>query len=523
MNQTSSTDINVYVNHVLLAKHVISHDFNFRQLVFYLTLCFHSHLQWKCLKGRHLWFGLIYQMALLASFSLGRCFAYNLRFRNSVFRHFASQPLDFLTAEKCWQVSSHGRCCDTRGTITQGCLHDCGYFRINILQQVYYVHRVVAITFFGTPSEHAWQVHHWDGNPANNRVDNLEYVTAKQNILYSLANTIRSNLHASRSKPVLWRHIGSNQWTCSTSISSTARQLGLNASTVSRCCHNHSAAKGFEFCFADMNATDLAGEQWRPMLDPETGSEVPGRMVSSLGRVQSRQGIIHRGHLSRHGYYLTKVSSDSFKSVKRVHRLVALAFLGQPPTKYHTQVNHKDGDKGNNAVENLEYVTPSQNCLHYHSLAKSNGSHSVSRKSQCRPVWSRAVKSNHDWQWHASISHAAVTLGLQRGNISSCCRGLYRQTGGFEFRKADRSKTAEIIEGEEWRKVDVLALIRDKAQRARWSVGTLLVRLKLGWNTMTMMSFKPSLWHYGLDLKDTKSWHSRCRSDDEASTWGWGC
>ena len=405
-------------------------------------------------------------MALPSTLSLGRCFAYNLCFRNISFRHLASQPLDLLKAEKCWHVSSHGRCCDTRGRISQGYLHGSGYFRINILQQLYYVHRVVAISFLGPPSEHAWQVHHRDSNPANNCVDNLEYVLPRQNVAFSFANAAGTRSWSLLSKPVLWRRIGSNQWTHSTSISSTARQVGLLWSTVSRCCHNQSEAKGFEFRFADMNA-DLLGEEWRPMLDPETGSEVPGRMVSSLGRIMSCHGQIHRGYFSKSGYYSTQLSLHGARQKKGVHRLVAFAFLGHPPTELHTQVNHKDGDKGNNAVENLEYVTPSQNCLHYHSLVKSTSSHSVSRKSQCRPVWSRAVKSNHDWQWHASMSHAAAALGLRPSGIWACCNGHCRQTGGFEFRKADPGNTAEVIEGEVWRKIDVLALLRDKAPRAR--------------------------------------------------------
>ena len=402
-------------------------------------------------------------MALFATFSFGRCFVYNLRFRNPSFRHFASQPLDFLKAEKCWHVSSHGRCCDTRGRISRGTLHGSGYFRINVRNNFFYVHRVVALTFLDAPSNNAWQVHHRDGNSVNNRVDNLEYVTPKQNVDYFFANAAGTRCQPLLSKAVLWRRAGSDEWTQGPSIRSTGRQLGLSMDAVSRCCHNHSAAKGFEFRFAEMNSSHLPGEEWRPMLDPETGSEVPGKMVSSLGRIQSCRGIIHRGHLSRHGDYLTKVSS----AVKRVHRLVALAFLGKPPTEHHSQINHKDGDKANNAVENLEYATPSQNCIHFHTLAKRNSSHSSSLETLCKPVWSRAFKSDHDWQWHPSMLHASVTLGLDRSNISACCRGLYTQTGGFEFRKADRTNTADVIEGEEWRKVDLLALMRDKARRAR--------------------------------------------------------
>ena len=432
-------------------------------------------------------------MALLFAFSLRRYFPCNWCFRIPARRHLSSPPFDTSTAEKCWQVSSHGRCCDTRGRITQGSKHGSGYLNIMISGKLFFVHRVVALTFFGTPSSHAWQVHHRDGNRANNHVENLEYVTPKQNITYFFANAARARFQPLLSKPVLWRSIGSEQWTPGISIRSTARQLGLSKGAVSRCCRNQSATKEFEFRFADMNASDLPGEEWRPMSDPKTGSEVPGRMVSSLGRVQSCRGIIHRGSICTRGYYSTELPFQFGSHKHGVHRLVALAFLGHPPTEHHSQVNHKDGDKGNNAVENLEYVTPSQNCTHYHSLVKSNRGQSVSRTSQCKPVWSRAINRNLDWQWHASMSHAANALGLHVSNISSCCQGRYRQTGGFEFRKADPTNTAEVIEGEEWRKIDVLALIRDKARRARW-LEQLHIRLVMQWGWNSERKFDGVTW-----------------------------
>jgi hypothetical protein len=50
---------------------------------------------------------------------------------------------------------------------------------------------------------------------------------------------------------------------------------------------------------------------------------------------------------------------------RRVHRVVAEAFIGKIPKKM--VINHKDFDKHNNSIENLEIVTSSQNSIHYHS------------------------------------------------------------------------------------------------------------------------------------------------------------
>ncbi|TAL42380.1 MAG: hypothetical protein EPN91_08350 [Salinibacterium sp.] len=118
--------------------------------------------------------------------------------------------------------------------------------------------------------------------------------------------------------------------------------------------------------------------EWRPVVGFEGRYE-----VSSDGRVrtvshelkQSGTGrdylAVSLGHGRGQGKAMKKVS---------VHRLVALAFHGPPPTPKH-EVNHKDTNKKNNAANNLEWMTKSQNAKH----AYANGCRSKPRrrKSHC--------------------------------------------------------------------------------------------------------------------------------------------
>lgn len=90
--------------------------------------------------------------------------------------------------------------------------------------------------------------------------------------------------------------------------------------------------------------------------------EFPGYLAGSDGSVWSTFRRRHRV-AERHTDYTRVTLSRSNKSMaKLVHRLVAIAFLGPVPDGL--EVNHKDGNRTNNMVSNLEYVTRSENIRH---------------------------------------------------------------------------------------------------------------------------------------------------------------
>lgn len=89
--------------------------------------------------------------------------------------------------------------------------------------------------------------------------------------------------------------------------------------------------------------------------------------VSSWGRVRSWYSCILHPEVTKKGYLRVDLyDADGNRKHKKVHRLVANAFI--PNSDGKPQVNHKDGNKKNNSVTNLEWVTDAENKDHRKEL-----------------------------------------------------------------------------------------------------------------------------------------------------------
>lgn len=97
-------------------------------------------------------------------------------------------------------------------------------------------------------------------------------------------------------------------------------------------------------------------EEWRRLPDPFSGYE-----VSSLGRVRGTRGVLSQ-QVSEKGYIKVGLWINGKASLRRVHMLVASAFIGQCPDGH--EVNHKDTNRANNRADNLEYLTRHENAKH---------------------------------------------------------------------------------------------------------------------------------------------------------------
>lgn len=118
----------------------------------------------------------------------------------------------------------------------------------------------------------------------------------------------------------------------------------------------------FRMASSDHTSFDSATEEWR---------DIPGYeglyQASSLGRIKRIAGSPRcphdrvLAHMSHRGYSQVALSKDGKPLTQQVHKLVCAAFLGASGGLH---VNHKDGNPANNRIDNLEYVTPSENTQH---------------------------------------------------------------------------------------------------------------------------------------------------------------
>lgn len=120
--------------------------------------------------------------------------------------------------------------------------------------------------------------------------------------------------------------------------------------------------------------------------------------VSNLGRVKSlsrsiydsrgytvyRKGKIKKPSFDKNGYPQIGLCKNGTVVTRKIHRLVAEAFIPNPENK--PEINHKDEDKANNCVDNLEWMTEKENVNYGYGAKRRAKSNQLLAKQQAKPV-----------------------------------------------------------------------------------------------------------------------------------------
>lgn len=134
------------------------------------------------------------------------------------------------------------------------------------------------------------------------------------------------------------------------------------------------------------------------------------------------------------GGYLSVMLSPGRKH-KRVHRLVAEAFIPNPHNK--PQVNHKDGNKKNNIADNLEWATGEENARHAVNVLGKKPRPSEQHIKDTLPLaWAASRKPVicvDTGKEYASCCEASADTGANRSHIGQCALGKRKTAGGLHW------------------------------------------------------------------------------------------
>lgn len=168
--------------------------------------------------------------------------------------------------------------------------------------------------------------------------------------------------------------------------------------------------------------------------------------VSNLGKVRSldrykyqkgRYGQMRRFYKGK----ILKLSKDKYgyltvklchKIFYKVHRLVAQTFLENPKNKY--TVNHKDGNKQNNSVDNLEWATVKENVQHAYRTGLTKSS-MIGKKGELSNNFRVRVQIDKRTGKligeYSGAAEAERITGIKAQNIADCCNKKRKTAGGY--------------------------------------------------------------------------------------------
>lgn len=173
---------------------------------------------------------------------------------------------------------------------------------------------------------------------------------------------------------------------------------------------------------------NLKNEQWKQIVGYENSY-----LISNYGRIKSLERKIHNKtykekimklEISKDGYLRVDLYKNTNKKHKKVHRLVAQAFLNNYNEK--CCINHKDENKHNNLINNLEI------CNYSYNINYGTRNQRVAKKLS-KKINQYDINGNFIKTWN-SMMEIKRELNIEPSYISYCCNNKLKQAKGFIFK-----------------------------------------------------------------------------------------
>ena len=164
---------------------------------------------------------------------------------------------------------------------------------------------------------------------------------------------------------------------------------------------------------------------------------LPNRYINKQGEIYSESSKkFLKYQEDKDGYFYINSTGRGIKTTHRIHRLVAETFINNPENK--PQVNHIDGNRKNNHVDNLEWCTQSENIQHSYNIGLKNGpTYWKGKKGKLHPNSKKLgqydLNNNLIKTWD-NAKEVNRKLGFNSNNISMVCREERKTAHGYKWR-----------------------------------------------------------------------------------------
>ncbi|CNL44451.1 NUMOD4 motif [Yersinia enterocolitica] len=175
-------------------------------------------------------------------------------------------------------------------------------------------------------------------------------------------------------------------------------------------------------------------KEWRDVVGYEDHYK-----VSSQGEILGPRGLVLKGGINSRGYNYVILSKNNIQVNRVVHRLVAKAFLDNPKDK--VDVNHLNGIKTDNRIENLEWATRSENIKHAYATGLARATPSLlGRFGANHPKYKGPVVATSVLDGSKIVMRGVKEIrdnNFDQGNVANCLRGKAKTHKGYTFERIE--------------------------------------------------------------------------------------